>query len=101
MQLNLESHIYNTIYIYRVVQIKVYDRVCSLNQLIIRYYLLYYFSLPIYRQLFFSKHIFKINRKKLQRNEFCEIDASTRSQRGHDLNGCEFICNDFVNYSIN
>ena len=54
--------------IYRVVvQIKVYDRACSLNQLDNWVFLLYYFTLPIYGQFFFCKHVFKINRKEVTR----------------------------------
>ena len=62
--LNILCNIY--IYIYRVVQIKVYDRVCSLNQLINQFLCcILFLSTYIYRQFFFFKHVFKINRKKV------------------------------------
>ena len=49
----------STIYIIpAVVQTKVYDRVFSLNQF-------FDISISIYRQFFLSKHVFKINRKKV------------------------------------
>ena len=56
-----------SLYIYRVVQIKVYDRVYSLNQPINWFFLCYilFLSIYIYRQFFFCKHVFRINRKKV------------------------------------
>ena len=86
--------------IYRVVQIKVYDRVCGLNQLIKWFFCLFLFFTYL-QTIFFSKHVFKINT-----NKFCGIGASLitctkRSPRGCDLNGFTLICNYFVNYLIN
>ena len=46
---------------YRVVQKKVYDRVCSLKKLIYRLFC----DILFFRQFLFSKHVFKINRKKV------------------------------------
>ena len=48
---------------YRVVQIKVYDRACSLN--LINWFFMLYSFLSLYIQtILFCKHVFKINRKK-------------------------------------
>ena len=52
-----------------LIQKKVYDRVCSLNKHI-NFFLLYSFSLYIYRQFFFRKHVFKINRKNYSKIKF-------------------------------
>ena len=60
--------------IYRVVQRKVDDRVCSL---------IYSFALSIYnRQFFFNKHFFKLIGKKFQFSEFCESGIFDRLTGG-------------------
>ena len=55
--------------LYRVVQIKVYDRVCSLNELINIFFGIFFFSIYI-QTLFFANMNLKLIEKELQKIYF-------------------------------
>ena len=67
------SYVRQKVILYRVVRLKVYDRECSLNQLINRFFC-YILFLFLYTYNSFLTNIFlKLIEKRVQSNEFCEI----------------------------
>ena len=96
--------------VYRMVQKKIYDRVCS--QLINWFFMLYSFSLYIYGQFFFCKHVFKTNRKKVtviwilvwavRLIIWTEIIRRIKMiKRSRQEWMSKYICNYFINYLNN
>ena len=75
--------------IYRVVQIKVYDWVFSLNQLINWFFYCYILFLYLFTDNSFLANMFlKLMEKKWKVKWIREIRVTKRSQSGRDLNGC-------------
>ena len=99
-----------------MVQIKVYDRVCSLNQRINWFFLCYIFFLSIYSDNSFFANIFlKLIGKNLQWFQFCVSGVFDNLTWIRELEGLrwvketdknewvnnKYICNYFINYLIN
>ena len=89
------THICYAQQIYRVVQIKVYGQVCSLNQLINWFFLSYILFLSIYTDnSFFANMSLKFIGKKLQWFEFCFSFISFflhNLKSSNFLRRCEYI----------
>ena len=61
-------------------------------------FLLYSFSLHMYRQFLFNKHFLKINRKKLRWFEFCEIGAF--DSLTEDIYLTIFLLSNYLSYHL-